>query len=182
MGVLFSFLYGCLVLLCSPWVSCSPLLFDPEVGLYFYRARVHDALLGRFLSRDPIGYDAGSEVLYEYVHGAPLDQADPSGLRSCQARYDACLKTSLKGFLACGKRAEFVCAIACLGSRKVFRHPACLTCILGYTTACNTSYACNQRWCNTKKRECLCTGPSPWLGGVLYYLANCTFEDPWPDN
>jgi len=30
--------------------------FDPETGLYYYRARYHDANIGRFTSEDPIGF------------------------------------------------------------------------------------------------------------------------------
>ncbi|MBN1575805.1 MAG: RHS repeat protein [Chitinispirillaceae bacterium] len=30
--------------------------WEPEVGLYYYRARYYDARIGRFLSEDPIGY------------------------------------------------------------------------------------------------------------------------------
>jgi len=33
---------------------------DPETGLYYYRARYYSAELGRFVSRDPIGYNDGT--------------------------------------------------------------------------------------------------------------------------
>ncbi len=40
---------------------------DEFTGLYYYRARWYDAMIGRFISEDPIGF-AGEEVnLYEYV-------------------------------------------------------------------------------------------------------------------
>src|SRR5262249_53301986 len=32
---------------------------DDETGLYYYRARYYDPAVGRFLSVDPIGFDAG---------------------------------------------------------------------------------------------------------------------------
>ncbi len=41
--------------------------YDPETQLYFYRARYHSPTLGRFISKDPIGYVAGSMGLYESV-------------------------------------------------------------------------------------------------------------------
>jgi len=41
--------------------------FDPETGLYYYRARYYDAKAGRFITRDPIGFDGGDVNLYVYV-------------------------------------------------------------------------------------------------------------------
>ena len=66
----------------------NPYLFtarrlDPETGLYYYRARMYDAELGRFVGRDPIGYEAGDTSLYQYVHGKPIVGTDPTGLRKC---------------------------------------------------------------------------------------------------
>ncbi len=62
----------------------NPYLFtgrrlDEETTLYYYRARMYDAELGRFVGRDPIGY-AGSEWnLYEYVKSSATILVDPSG-------------------------------------------------------------------------------------------------------
>jgi RHS repeat-associated protein len=53
--------------------------FDPETGLYFYRARYYHAALGRFLGRDPIGYKGEDFNLYRYVHNDPTNALDPSG-------------------------------------------------------------------------------------------------------
>ncbi|MEM7477703.1 MAG: RHS repeat-associated core domain-containing protein [Planctomycetota bacterium] len=55
--------------------------FDSESGLYYYRARYYDAKLGRFLSRDPIGFEGSQWNLYEYVNCAPLAWTDPFGLQ-----------------------------------------------------------------------------------------------------
>jgi RHS repeat-associated protein len=52
--------------------------FDPETGLYFYRARYYHAALGRFISRDPISYRGGFN-LYEYVFDSPQNRVDPLG-------------------------------------------------------------------------------------------------------
>ncbi len=64
----------------------NPYLFtgrrlDPETGVYYYRMRYMNADQGRFVSRDPIGYDTGL-LLYEYVGGQPTVRVDPFGLRS----------------------------------------------------------------------------------------------------
>ena len=46
----------------------------------YYRARYYHSELGRFVSRDPVGYDAGDMNLYRYVYGNPVIFVDPSGL------------------------------------------------------------------------------------------------------
>ena len=55
--------------------------FDEETGLMHYRARCYHAELGRFVSRDPMGYDAGDMNSCRYALGNPLKLADPSGQR-----------------------------------------------------------------------------------------------------
>ncbi len=52
---------------------------DPETGNYYYKARYYLSKLGRFLTRDPIGYKDGMN-LYSYVGGNPIINTDPSGL------------------------------------------------------------------------------------------------------
>lgn len=39
--------------------------------------------MGRFLSEDPIGFSAGDENLYRYVHNASVLFNDPFGLKVC---------------------------------------------------------------------------------------------------
>jgi RHS repeat-associated protein len=53
--------------------------FDSETGLYFYRARYFDPSAGRFLSEDPIGFNAGTDF-YTYVSNNSTNLVDPKGL------------------------------------------------------------------------------------------------------
>jgi len=60
----------------------DPANHDHDLVLYHYRARAYDALHGRFLQRDPIGYAGGSMNLYEYAKSRPGYYVDPSGLQA----------------------------------------------------------------------------------------------------
>ena len=53
--------------------------YDPETGLYYYRARYYCPDCGRFLSTDPVGYEAGFN-LYTYTLNDPLNNTDATGL------------------------------------------------------------------------------------------------------
>ena len=53
---------------------------DTETWLYYYRNRYYGAELGRFLSRDPIGYHSSRLSLTEYAKNSPAGLLDPFGL------------------------------------------------------------------------------------------------------
>ena len=84
--------YGTPTFLDSNWANVSTtsskdweVLFagyrhDSETGLYQVRNRYYHAELGRWLSRDPLGYIDGMN-LYEYVMSSPVDIVDPMGLQ-----------------------------------------------------------------------------------------------------
>ena len=52
---------------------------DVETGLQYNRARYYDSATGRWISQDPLGFDAGDSNLYRYVNNAPTNHTDPSG-------------------------------------------------------------------------------------------------------
>ncbi|HYE27783.1 MAG TPA: RHS repeat-associated core domain-containing protein [Allosphingosinicella sp.] len=68
-------------------------------NLHYYRARIYDARLGRFLQPDPIGYGAGMN-LYAYVGGDPVNRTDPSGTRLCY------LESHRRSGLPCGNEND----------------------------------------------------------------------------
>ena len=57
--------------------------WDPETGLYYYRARYYDPKIGAFISEDLIGSaDRALDELnaYRYVGNDPVNRLDPTGL------------------------------------------------------------------------------------------------------
>jgi RHS repeat-associated protein len=53
---------------------------DPDSGLQLLGRRYYDRSLGRFISRDPLGYQAGDINLYRYGFNNPVNASDPSGM------------------------------------------------------------------------------------------------------
>jgi RHS repeat-associated protein len=52
---------------------------DVETGLQYNRARWYDPSTGRWITQDPLGFDAGDSNLYRYVNNQPEIATDPSG-------------------------------------------------------------------------------------------------------
>jgi RHS repeat-associated protein len=53
--------------------------YDPETGMYYYRARYYDTSTGRFIGQDPISFASLDTNLYRYTWNNPLNYKDPSG-------------------------------------------------------------------------------------------------------
>jgi RHS repeat-associated protein len=55
-------------------------VMDERNGLLYMRARYYDPEVGRFISKDPIGFAGGDVNLYGYVGSNPVNWVDPFGL------------------------------------------------------------------------------------------------------
>lgn len=55
--------------------------YDADIGLQHSRAHWYDAETGRWISNDPIAFEAGDANPYRYVGNGPTNYTDPSGLR-----------------------------------------------------------------------------------------------------
>ena len=73
----------------------------PEIGLYYYKARMYSPTLGRFMQPDPIGYGDGMNM-YAYVGSDPVNLNDPLGLEACPPDDENCIDVI-------GRRPKDVC-------------------------------------------------------------------------
>lgn len=93
-------------------------LYDSDTGLTRFGARDYDAVTGRWMSKDPIGFGGGDTSLYAYVSGDPINRKDPTGLReesyACEAAagvaFAACTAVCIR---TAGPILSLPCAAAC---------------------------------------------------------------------
>jgi len=108
--------------------------FDQETGLHYNNRRVYDPETGRYLTRDPIGFNGGAN-LYAYVGHNPVNFTDPTGeILPCLAvNYLRCMAACMLlssvedyvmdcGNINWGENAKD-CAIECLISMLPIPNP-----------------------------------------------------------
>jgi len=67
-------------------------------GVWYYRRRFYDAQVGRFLTQDPTGFNAGDVNLYRYVTNSPLLYTDPTGrVAESAVGVDGLIREDLEG-------------------------------------------------------------------------------------
>ncbi len=66
--------------------------WDATLGLHYFRAKWMSGLTGRFLTRDPIGYEGSPYNMYKFLKCTPLAKRDPSGLIDfgCDLLFEKC--------------------------------------------------------------------------------------------
>ncbi|NBT26846.1 MAG: hypothetical protein EBT09_09900, partial [Actinobacteria bacterium] len=65
----------------TPWSHLfQGLKLTDVTGLAYVRHRDYSPTLGRFIERDPIGFEAGDNNWYRFVANGPTGRSDPSGL------------------------------------------------------------------------------------------------------
>jgi RHS repeat-associated protein len=69
------------------WYAYSGREYDTETNLQYNHARWYDATMGRWISQDPLGFDAGDSNLYRYVNNGPTNATDPSGLQDWRPQW-----------------------------------------------------------------------------------------------
>jgi RHS repeat-associated protein len=63
-------------------------VYDRDTRLLHFGAREYDPEVGRWISKDPIGFAGGDSNLYGYVFSDPVNLIDPSGLSGLGAFVD----------------------------------------------------------------------------------------------
>ena len=138
--------------------------FDAESELYYYKRRFYLPLLGRFISRDPIAYEAGIN-LYEYVEDNPTNATDPTGLplglpnpTKGKRFLTSCMKKCLQHILPGGKitstagaAAAAACGALCAVMNRANGIPSdcCLpSCVKLFGAMCRNECAilCHAMW------------------------------------
>jgi len=61
--------------------------YDTETGFYYFRNRFYSPVLGRFLQRDPAGYQDGMNLYLAFISD-PMLGSDPNGLSKLSEKID----------------------------------------------------------------------------------------------
>jgi RHS repeat-associated protein len=76
----------------GPAAAANPFRFtgqySDDSGYIYLRARWYDPATGQFLSRDPIGFDGGTQNVYAYAANNSTNLVDPTGLWSASDNSD----------------------------------------------------------------------------------------------
>ncbi len=132
-------------------------VYDVETGLMLYRNRYYHPDLGRFITRDPIGYDGDSVNLYRYVKNQSSLQYDSHGNDPCST---SLLQTGWFGSCKWGYTKHSFSFIRSLDGGRTFQKTdrklvSCVKCtgrcdVVKHTDKCDS----NDDDCPTCNKKC----------------------------
>jgi RHS repeat-associated protein len=97
---------------------------DIDTGLVRFGARDYDPMVGRWVTKDPIGFGGGQANLYEYAGSDPVNYSDPAGMCTWAASLNYA-GASLAVAAACGAAGEAgglnpLADLACAGAAAAY--------------------------------------------------------------
>ena len=84
---------------------------DAETGLELLTHRYYDAAVGRFLTRDPIGFEGGDWNVYGYVRSNPEGGTDPTGRLNSIYCIAVCLVVDPELYVDCKDDCDAACSL-----------------------------------------------------------------------
>lgn len=83
--------------------------YDEQTGLVLFGARDYDPETGRWLAKDPVGFDGGDTNLYGYAVNDPINRVDRSGLEAEEVGPDESFykraSTSIKEYIKAAQKS-----------------------------------------------------------------------------
>ena len=146
---------------------------EDETGLYYYKNRYYSPDQGRFISRDPIGYDSGSLGLYEYAQSKPIDFADPFGL-IIPGDPDPTDEIIIAMLLKKGFKA----LIKYLSKKKLNKIAKCKAIHTAYTKAKKEAKGCVPGLSHSKYKKLVAARAAEVTGRAAYLKFKCDYVLP----
>lgn len=118
-------------------------LHDPDTGLVRFGARDYDSSIGRWVSKDPIQFEADEANLYVYSLNDPINWQDLDGQDPTESE---CRDAAIEGYNECMSSCDSVIDLAC----SLFGDTTMENCVI----RCKVTLA-------SQKRQCDLTQPLP---------------------
>jgi RHS repeat-associated protein len=137
-------------------------MYDADTRLVRFGARDYDAMVGRWSSKDPIGFGGGQANVFAYVGNDPVNGIDPTGLAKdlqCLGECEYAFNRRLEVCTAAGALGVAIvasCVRICVTSSAGF--PACMVACVSatslVTSTCLLSAAINFAACANRCPNC----------------------------